>query len=246
MMVVIDAGNTRVKWGVWAGMDWQVRGALGHDALDQLPAIAAGWGRAPHVVACSVAGDAVEASINAAVSAAAGRLDWFRSQPACAGLHNGYARPAQLGADRWAALVGAWALVGSDCLVVSAGTATTVDLLRVEGGQARFVGGVILPGFDLMRDALARNTARLPQARGDWVDWPDNTDDAIVSGCLQAQAGAIERLHGQAGGTCPVLLTGGGAERLAPRLAVPLRRYDDLVLRGLVHAATTDGVRQGV
>lgn len=245
MMIVIDAGNTRVKWGAWGGADWHARGALAHDELGRLTSVALGWGAAPRVVACSVAGDAVDASIDAAVAATGGRLDWFRSQPACAGLRNGYARPGQLGADRWAALVGAWALHGADCLVVSAGTATTVDLLRVHAGQASFVGGVILPGFDLMCDALARNTARLPQASGHWVDWPDNTDDAIVSGCLQAQAGAIERLHQQAGGACPVLLTGGGAARLAPLLTVPLRRVDDLVLRGLVHAATTGGALGG-
>lgn len=246
MTIFIDAGNTRVKWGVWGGADWRARGALAHDALDGLAAVLGRWGAAPTVVACSVAGDAVDAAIVAAVAAAGGRLDWFRAQPACAGVRNGYARPGQLGADRWAALVGAWALLRGDCLVVSAGTATTVDCLRVADGQAAFVGGVILPGFDLMRDALAQRTARLPRAAGGWAAWPDNTDDAIVSGCLQAQAGAIERLHRQAGGSCPVLLTGGGADRLAPLLGVPLRPVDDLVLRGLVHAAAAgDGAPQG-
>lgn len=236
MMVLVDAGNTRVKWGVWGGRDWHARGALTHDALDALPTLALRWG-ATEVVACSVAGAAVDAAIEAAVRAAGGQLRWFRSTAACAGVSNGYARPAQLGADRWAALIGAWDLLGADCLVVSAGTATTVDRLCVRDGQARFVGGVILPGFDLMRDALARNTARLPQARGAWAAWPDNTDDAIVSGCLQAQVGAIERLHRQAGGDCPVLLTGGGGDRLASLLAIPFTHVDDLVLRGLLRAA---------
>lgn len=242
MTLVIDAGNTRVKWGVWTGTDWQARGALGHDELEHLAAVARCTGRAPTVVACSVAGEAVNDAIRAAVEAAGGRLAWFRAQPSTAGVRNGYALPGQLGADRWAALVGAWAIEAADCLVVSAGTATTVDLLRVVAGQAAFVGGVILPGFDLMRTALARGTARLPQAAGVWAAWPDNTDDAIVSGCLQAQAGAIERLHRQAGETCVVLLTGGNADRLAPLLGVPFRVVDDLVLRGLVYAAQAGAV----
>lgn len=237
MIAVIDAGNTRVKWGVWDAAGWQARGALGHHELAELAGLAAQWGPAPRVVACSVAGAAVDAAIADAVAGVGGTLRWFRATAACAGVRNGYAQPGQLGADRWAALIGAWDLLGADCLVVCAGTATTVDVLRAEAGRAVFAGGVILPGFDLMCDALARHTARLPRAQGSWVAWPDNTDDAITSGCLHAQAGAIERLHRQAGGACPVLLTGGGSDRLAPLLALPLRQVDDLVLRGLLCAA---------
>ena len=119
------------------------------------------------------------------------------------------------------------------CLVVCAGTATTVDLLGADG---EFRGGLIFPGFDLMRAALARDTAQLPLAEGEYRPLPRNTRDAIFSGCLHAQAGAIERmfatLAGAPGALC--LLTGGGAARLAPHLNIPLQLTDNLILDGLL------------
>ena len=67
------------------------------------------------------------------------------------GVRNGYAKPAQLGSDRWAALIAAWHLVQRKCLVVDSGTATTIDTLS---GQGEFVGGLILPGVELMQRSL--------------------------------------------------------------------------------------------
>ena len=60
--------------------------------------------------------------------------------------------------------------------------------------------------------------------------------DAIFSGCLHAQSGAIERMFAliasDPGAQC--LLTGGGAARLAPHLNIPCQRVDNLILDGLV------------
>jgi pantothenate kinase type III len=75
-------------------------------------------------------------------------------------------------------------------LVVDAGTAMTVDALATDG---RFLGGLIVPGYDLMRASLARGTARLPVAAGRFDPFPRTTDDAIVTGALQAMAGAVVR-----------------------------------------------------
>jgi type III pantothenate kinase len=101
---------------------------------------------------------------------------------------------------------------------------------------------VILPGVTLMLESLARRTARLPQAQGAAVAFPDNTDDAITSGVADAQAGAIERVairFAQAQGAPVLLLIGGGAApALEPRLrSLPeierCERAHNLVLRGL-------------
>ena len=103
-----------------------------------------------------------------------------------------------------------------------------------------FQGGAILPGYELMRRSLARDTAQLPLAEGHYATPPRNTMDAIVSGCLQAQAGAIERMHRQLPPGSPCVLTGGAAPLLAdlPGLAdLPLRRIDNLVLEGLLRFA---------
>jgi type III pantothenate kinase len=192
------------------------------------------------VLACNVAGPVVATAIDALALQLAAPLVWFRSSAAAAGVSNGYDRPTQLGADRWAALLGAHALHRGPILVVLAGTATTIDVLLANG---RFAGGLILPGLTLMRQALARNTAGLPEARGTYGDCPTNTDDAIASGILHATLGAIERMAQRAFGTLPgaaatdgvILLSGGAADILAPHLVRPHRQVPNLVLDGLAH-----------
>ena len=116
--------------------------------------------------------------------------------------------------------------------MVTSGTATTADVLD---GAGVFQEGVILPGLDLMRSSLARDTAQLPLADGRFEPLPRRTVDAIVSGCLHAQLGAIERMfrlvEAETGAVC--LLNGGAAGSLAPLLDIPLRQVDNLVLEGL-------------
>ena len=120
------------------------------------------------------------------------------------------------------------------CLVVAAGTATTADILRSDG---TFAGGVILPGFDLMKRSLAHNTAGLPLAKGRFSNPPRSTADAIETGCLLAQAGAVERAFAATDPGAVCLLAGGAAERIAPHLSIPVRLVDNLVLEGLVQIA---------
>lgn len=234
-VVAIDAGNTRIKWGVREGGAWRASGALPTAEAASLAALAAGWPSAASVVLCNVAGDVVREAIIAALPASS-ECRFFAASAECCGVRNGYAQPERLGADRWAALVGARARCRTACLVVCAGTATTIDLLDADG---YFRGGLILPGFDLMRAALAGNTAQLPLADGDFRPLPTCTADAIVSGCLQAQLGAIERtfaqIAGEPGARC--LLVGGGAPRLAERLNVPAELAENLILDGLARFA---------
>lgn len=237
MLLCLDAGNTRIKWGLHDGECWHGQDACTHDGLADLP------GRLPHaptrILACNVAGGRVAANIETLAATLAAPLDWFRASPACAGVRNNYADPLRLGADRWAALLGARALHSGAAVVVMAGTATTVDTLTADG---LFLGGLILPGVDLMRRALAENTANLPDAQGRHADFPTQTDSAIVSGCIEATAGAIERMarrlqERSAGVDFRVFLSGGAADLLAPHLAPPPQRVGNLVLEGLARAA---------
>ena len=105
-----------------------------------------------------------------------------------------------------------------------------------------FQGGLILPGLQLMRAALAGNTAALPLAAGAWRALPRNTHDAIVSGSLAATLGAVERMFRQVavepGALC--LLSGGAAAEIEALLAVPLRRIDNLVLEGVAQIAAAE------
>lgn len=231
MMLCIDSGNTRIKWGVHDGCKWLAQGALNHAEVASLAQILNDW--TPRRIKLSnVAGASIGAAIRQALLPCAAPIEEARSVASEHGVRNNYEVPARLGVDRWCALLGARAMTTAPCLVVMAGTATTIDTLDADG---QFLGGLILPGLDLMRRSLARDTAALPLADGKHQPNPRNTDDAIMSGCLEAQLGAIERAFArlpQATTAC-CLLSGGAAQQLAPLLDIPHRLIDNLVLEGL-------------
>jgi type III pantothenate kinase len=243
MLLLIDAGNTRVKWaladGRDAGIPWPASGSVKHAQIDEL---ANQWRdlQFERALISNVAGSAMRARLLAVLPAAVG-VEWFASTPACAGVTNHYRNPAQLGCDRYASAIGARALFPNVALIVATcGTATTVDALSADGG---FIGGMILPGLGLMASSLAQNTAQLPQvAESLRTEQPfaDHTDAAIASGCLAAQAGAIERAVAAHGRQGPVrcILSGGAAVMIAPHLTIAHQRVDNLVLIGLHTVAT--------
>lgn len=236
MNLLLDLGNTRLKWGVHDGRDWVERGALGYGQLDDFARRLGGMTGLGRALGSNVAGEEAARRVHAALPAGL-PLHWNRPVEVQCGVRNGYLRAGQLGADRWAALIGARRVHRGGALVVMAGTATTVDVLGADGG---FRGGLILPGLALMRRSLARDTADLPFADGVHEALPRRTEDAIVSGCLEAQAGAIERMFARlAAEPSPVCLLGGGAAAaIAPLLAIPLRQLDNLVLEGLAQIAS--------
>jgi type III pantothenate kinase len=256
--LLIDAGNTRVKWG-WLQRDGSVAAGTPYAHADSAAAAqaSASWRAAAPVdkpVAiwlCNVAGPAVDIALRAQAAAAfAHDAQWHpvASSATAAGMRNGYRNPTQLGADRWVSAIGARALwPGTPLLVVTAGTATTLDVITADG---MFRGGMILPGLSLMTRSLARGTAQLPDVPAitpPLPAWADNTQDAIALGCLSAQCGAIqlawERLLADlASSTTPTrprcILSGGASDVLAAALTLPYTQYDNLVLAGLAHLAT--------
>ena len=218
MIVCLDSGNTRIKWGVHDGEHWLGQGAVAHTDVGVLGRLLDDWPNPEKVMLANVAA-------------------WqpifceVRSESRRCGVSNLYRNPESLGVDRWCALIGARGLTDSAVVVVMAGTATTVDSMNANG---QFLGGLILPGIDLMLRSLARETAALPFADGIHMPYPRCTDDAIMSGAIEAQAGAIERAFsrlGDPGGVC--LLSGGNAEQLSQHLVIPLQLTQNLPLEGL-------------
>lgn len=232
MIFCIDSGNTRLKWGMYDGSGWLELGALPQAEVAQLAEVVKRLPRPQQVMVANVAGEEVAKAIETGLSGWSITPGFARSEAKRAGVSNGYANPAQLGVDRWCALIGARRQSSAPVVVVGAGTATTIDTLDEDG---HFLGGFILPGFDLMRSALAKNTANLPFADGDWQAYPRCTDDAIASGCIEAQLGAIERAFDRIAGhpDAVCLLFGGAAVRLESRLRCPHRVVPTLLLEGL-------------
>lgn len=266
MILAVDAGNTRIKWGLY---DSGRRGDHAWLSLGSLPnaelhALDERWRSLPvpgrslssvngvsgvgsvsrvdsvSVVISNVAGETTRSALEAALQhlpAHELRVRWVSSTASACGIRNLYDKPEQLGSDRWAALIGAWRRHHGASLVVSCGTATTVDRLSAEGA---FLGGLILPGAELMKKALMEHTAHLGLYAGRFGAEPRNTADAIASGCLHAQAGAIERMARAAGADAVCMITGGAAVRVMPlleTLAPRLEHIEHLTLEGLVALA---------
>ncbi|MEA5098568.1 MAG: type III pantothenate kinase [Burkholderiaceae bacterium] len=245
MLLLVDAGNTMIKWalaapGPCSPDNWLHSGAVTHSEMGQLEQ---DWcdQKISRALVSNVASKSRRSQLEqllAGLQAKPFPVEWFAAAPELAGVRNGYRNPAQLGCDRFAAMIGAHALFPSQALVVATcGTATTVDAVTADG---LFVGGMILPGLGLMATSLARNTARLPQVARDSLafnPFADNTNDAIVSGCIAAQTGAIEHaatLHAQRlNAEVLCVLSGGAAAAVAPHLSVAHKIVDNLVMIGL-------------
>lgn len=244
MRLLVDLGNTRLKWAV-SNPGWDIGAATLRDG-DVAALLDEAWSELPvpvAVVAASVASqtanDALDRWVHDHWRVGVHRV---RSQAAQLGVINRYADPTALGADRWAALLGARAeLPDRAVCVVDCGTALTVDALTAEG---EFVGGIIFPGLALLRQALAGGTARIRVVDGDESAWPARrTDDAVAAGALYGLAGAIERVCRQFEETLAqsmeIIITGGDAGRVVPRLTRAARHVPDLVFKGLDRIAAT-------
>jgi len=244
-ILLVDAGNTRVKWALadTAALPgvWLAHGAVLHADLGTLRGAWHGVD-APCALVSNVAGAALRAELTALLAPFS--ITWFASRPLLAGVTNGYRDPAQLGCDRFAAAIGARVLApGKRLVVATCGTATTIDAIDADGV---FIGGMIAPGLALMAGSLAKNTAQLPQALPGAALPPafaNNTIDAIVSGCVNAQAGAIERAVA-AHGADLCIVSGGAAPYIVPALSIPHTVRENLVLAGL-HAAAGALAQQG-
>lgn len=242
MILLLDLGNSRIKWALAESGSFLAQGTA-----ENPQDLAQAWSSLPaprRALGCAVTSPEHQAMVAAQVATCwQVGVQWLQPAESQAGVRNSYQNPARLGADRWAALLGAHVRFPSEPLVVvSAGTALVVDALSAEGV---FLGGMILPGYRLMKSALASNTARLPLAEGQFAPFPSETVDAIETGCLSALGGAVqamvERL--QALSTLPVriILSGGDAPRLLPLFQDTACVVENLALHGLAAWAATDG-----
>lgn len=242
-VLVIDAGNTRIKWARADGVHLEAARAAQHS----------GWSGADYaqrllrpaqsveaILVSSVAGPAVRRALRAVARRAKVGIRFLEVPARGAGITVGYREPWRLGVDRFAALVGAHQLfAGIPVCVAGVGTAMTFDLL---GRDGRHFGGVIIPSPALMVDTLLERTYGIRRrAQGGSVKaagpFGRSTRDAISQGARYAAAAAIDRLADEgtalAGRKPLVVLTGGGAQGVRPLLRSHCVRVPDLVLRGL-------------
>lgn len=240
MLLVLDIGNTRLKWAQFDGDRIVSRGAIFLAEVEHFVE-RAGFDRSPpsHVVGSHVANMTSKDRVERQFAALGVSVNWIASTPSACGVSNGYDDPARLGTDRWAAMVAAWKRGLAPCIVACAGTALTVDQLDERG---QFIGGAIVAGYHAMLGGLAGNTAALSVDAGDWTAQPTNTRDALATGAIDAMVGAIERgqlrltqrLRVRGISKVPrIVLTGGSAYRLLTHLPEGNSVIDSLVLEGV-------------
>lgn len=233
LKLLIDMGNTRLKW-IWAADGEIDPSTFGRGNREDflLRCKPPGNGRPVRVLVSSVAESARTARI---VSDCEARWDapvaGMKTLGSQDGVINAYEDPATLGIDRWLAIVGAAHAYGTPVVVMDLGTATTLDAVDQ---QRRHLGGLILPGPALMLESLASATAMpVPADFGDseaisqtakipGVGPTASTSEAIREGVFAAQIGALNQfmrhVSRKTGEAPELVLTGGGAEGILDRL----------------------------
>jgi len=241
-MLTVDIGNTHIKWALWNDAHITRTGCSGYSEREPETVFAL-WDDMPpekRVIVACVAAESVEQALENWM-----QLHWsivpefLRSTAKLNGVINAYADPSQYGVDRWAALLGAHSLYDDPVCIIDVGTAITVDLLDAEG---RHQGGRILPGLQMMRDALLKGTAGIHQVDGKLTAFANNTADAVSSGTLHMLQAALIEICSSAGqclgNNMKIIITGGMSEQIMSLPGMPEMLHEpELVLKGLHVAA---------
>lgn len=241
MILLVDQGNSRLKWLlVDRGGVAKYKGVGGQEDLALALGGAGPSGRAglvEEVHVSSVAGAGQREALRQLV------IERCHSEPLFAssskregGIRNGYKDPSRLGVDRWLAMVGARTHGNGPSLVVDAGTALTIDAIALDGEH---LGGYIVPGIRSQCLSLGKHTAavRTKGRIGPASGWGRTTDEAVTGGILLSLVALIERarveLESSVADTCPVILTGGDSDLLRGALSGQVIVDGCLLFRGL-------------
>lgn len=261
--ILIDVGNTALKW-CEIGHEDEPHTVVHRDDPCFRDSLYDAWlaAKPDCVVGCTVAAPDIAFSVTKFFNDHDIRWQWVRPQASFLSerftLSNAYRNPAQLGADRWHAAIGAVdfmcdAAPGTSILIVQMGTAATVDAVRCrQPGEYEFLGGRIAPGPTLMKHSLESGISSLTVKLGQWAAFPQSTADAISSGILDAQAGLVALSLAELkrlGGPVQILLAGGATKFLEGRLRTIDSTFiirHNLVLRGLAARARAMGRLEGV
>ena len=252
MTLLLDIGNTRVKWCLMEEGRPGPSHSLVHHGDPMRLVDDAAWRAVDNpgrVVLSSVLARERMALLSAWIEAHWGcAVQFVEAVPQAHGVINGYREARCLGADRWAALIGAHHAFDGAVCIFDCGTALTVDVL---GGDGRHHGGLIVPGLRAMGDALRQQADALrtmpeEMPEGDTLPFlATDTPAAITWGTLHATVAFMERSMSSAEArlACEItpVVTGGDAGSVLPWLARPCQYRPELVLQGLAIMAGGNG-----
>lgn len=240
--LLLDGGNSQLKWA------WVENGTfseVGRTPYRDLTQLGEEWlqfaDEDVKIVGCAVCGSVKKAMVEEQLTRP---VEWLSSMPQALGIRNHYRRPEEHGSDRWFNALGSRRFTQNACVVVSCGTAVTTDALTEDN---HYLGGTIMPGFHLMKEAMALKTANLNRPIGKVYPFPTTTPNAIASGMMDAVCGALMMMHGRLkdktgeGKPVDIIITGGGAARVVQALPESfvhdnqVKIVDNLVIHGLLH-----------
>ncbi|MEE8428730.1 MAG: type III pantothenate kinase [Gammaproteobacteria bacterium] len=246
MNLLVDVGNSRIKWACQDEDGVSPGTGTKYDKLNFAALAHTHWGKMAsprRMLVANVAGGGLGEQISAWVIRR-WRItpEFLLPERQAFGVTNAYADPSQLGADRWACLLAAHHQISGPACIVDCGTATTIDVLSDTG---QHMGGLILPGIQMMRQSLICNTSQIPgeklQENPGTLDLGQSTQQAVENGCLYSTVATIERVISevteQLGSAVTTVITGGDTDRVVPLLSIDLEQKPDFVLQGLAIAA---------
>mgnify|MGYP000458778047 CR=1 FL=1 len=213
MNLLVDIGNARIKWGLQDGDSWtdgEAQLRKGRAFKDIARPIWKDLVQPERVIVSNVAGREYEKSVQTWIKRRWKVVpEFLRSQASLCGVTNAYQVPERLGADRWANLIAAHAYYPGPAVIIDCGTAITIDALDAAG---RHLGGLIVPGMDLMSAALVGNAAgiELNEPGSQSVSLlGSSTESAVAGGVLYTAVALVDRVqHGladQMGTNCQTL-----------------------------------------
>jgi type III pantothenate kinase len=248
MILVIDVGNTRLKWSWLSSTGLSAQQAVVHRAKstqDWADTVFEPRHRPRRVLISNVAGEAMAALLQRlCLQHFSVEAEFITPTRSFLELTNGYLNPSLLGADRWLAVIGAWTLARTALCVVDAGTAVKVDSVNAHG---QHLGGLIIPGLNMMRESLLINTSDISAAiagsNGSLAGiLANNTIGAISRGAVLAVAGMADRaaeiIEQRTGEHPRLFVTGGDAEAIIGTMGSRAEIVPDLVLQGIAVIAT--------
>lgn len=252
MLLAIDAGNTRTKWAAFSSHgEIRLQDACLNSELE-ISRLANALQDIHGMIISNVAGEAHTAKLKQSLPNNL-PTQWLKATANSCNVINRYDNPQSLGCDRWAAIIAGWHLAKNTCVVVSAGTAITIDAIAANDSGGEFIGGLILPGLHLMQQSLGLAAALLPTAnvyddKTTRSIFATNTRDAIDNGTLQAATGAIERMASELNARTRqlphIVISGGDADLIANQLKCHVTNQvsivDNLVLQGLYRIYTNE------
>lgn len=233
----LDVGNSAIKWRSMAGAR-RLNGGRVSD-VNELAVLAPDTSL---IWVASVANDARNQALRGLFEPRGAKVQFAQSASSRAGVRSAYADVARMGVDRWLAMLAAYNECQQACVVIDAGSALTIDLVDT-GGQ--HLGGYIIPGANMMLQALAQNTGRV---RFDLEDLPSDkpgvsTEECVHHGKWLALVGAVQRVLAEAAHRWrqdfSVVVAGGDGAQIAALVGQAASEWlirPELVMDGLFFA----------